>query len=1049
MKLMLVHLSDIHITSEDNTIIRQFPYIVDAVKNLDYELDMCVVTVTGDIAYSGQEEQYLIAMEALEKTKDNLSRSLSQGSHDPLPVHVVVLPGNHDCDFLISGDLRELILPTVLTDHTKATSTEVVDLCTAVQQRFFQFREAVESVSFEPASPNYDHRLAYQYKLACGDASVLFLCYNTAWLSQLHESQGRLYFPAEAVVLDQAECELVVAAFHHPYNWIESNSARSFRQRVETVADVILTGHEHVPSRRAQEGDHNQNNIYVEGGVLQDTNAPDISEFNVFIFDTVQQQYKFASFSWDGHKYSLADGSILGGESGGLGWKTYQENQARPSRRFRLSEEMKHILDDPGISLIHGRKGNLGLSDVFLYPELLQMRTRDEIFGQRISGNEIIDTLDSQSLIMITGDTESGKTCFAKTLFKDISDIGVTPVFIDGTRRLPTGDSIYGHIEGLFAEQFNKQQLEEYRQLDVSLRAIIIDDFDKLDLSPSQKKNLLNKLALHANNVIIFANDISSDLSDLTNPGHFRSTLGDVQRYRIQPMGFVSRNKLVERWMLLESGSDSSDLRFVQNLTRRNETINTIVGRNYVPSYPVYILAVLQALDAATHIEMNASTHGYFYELFIRTSLARGRSNIDFDIIASYLAYVARQFQLLGVKVIEESAFRSIHDDFQDRYDIRRSYESIKQQLLNQNILVAVNGGIAFRYSYLYNYFVASYLKDHIFESGVQETIARMSREVHIETNANILLFLAHLCKDPTVIAELLEASRARFPQRSPITLDADIRFLDSLGPTLPDVVYEERDTRANREAVLAKIDQVNPPDDGTIDFASDESESDVDADNPVVQIYAAVRHLDILGQILKNFPGSLEGSVKLDIARECYQLGLRSLSAIFDIIESDQAEILRQIAQIVKENNPRFTTLETENRARETLVEMSQVLTYGMILRVSRAVGSRDLFKTFEKLMKESDSAAYKLINCALEIDNRQDFPEGPIRTAVREFEDDPLPLSVLRHLVVSHFQLYPVGYITKKRMCDIMDISYSKLYRSTPVPKMIPAGRTRPRPN
>ena len=587
-------------------------------------------------------------------------------------------------------------------------------------------------------------------------------------------------------------------------------------------------------------------------------------------------------------------------------------------------------------------------------------------------------------------------------------------------------------------------QLDAYRQLDVSSRAIIVDDFDKLDQTPLQKRNSLNRLASYASYVIIFANDVASDLNDLTNPGSFQNPLGEVQHYRIQPLGFVGRNKLVERWMLLGEGSDSNDLAFVQNLNRRNETINTIIGRNYVPSYPVYVLAVLQALDAATPIDMNASTHGYFYELFIRTSLARGRSNIDFDIVVSYLAYVARQLQLQGVKIVEESEFRRIHDDFQEQYDIRRPYDLIKQQLISQNILVSIGGGIAFRYSYLYNYFVASYLKDHISETNVQETISRMSREVHIETNANILLFLAHLSKDPTVIGELLQAAKARFPQQSPMTLDADVKFLEGLGLTLPNVVYEERDTRTNREAVLATFDQANPPDNGAIDITSNELEAQVDVDNPVVQFYSAIRHLDILGQILKNFPGSLEGSAKLEIARECYQLGLRSLSAIFDIIDSEQTEILKQISDIIKENNPRFTSLEADNRARETLIGMTHVLTYGMILRISKAVGSRDLFKTFERLMKESDSAAYKLINSALEIDNRAEFPEIAIRRAVREFKDDVLPLSVLRHLVVSHFQLYPVEYTTKKSLCDIMGISYSKLYRSTPVPTMLPAART-----
>ena len=367
MRLMLVHLSDIHITSEENGITQKSPYIVDAVKNLDYEIDMCVVTVTGDIAYSGQEYQYLIAMDVLEKIKEGISTNFARVSNDPVPVHIVVVPGNHDCDFQISGNLRELILPTVLADHRQASSSEVVELCTAVQQCFFQFREAIESTSAEAASPSFNHRLAYRYKFDFEAHSILFLCYNTAWLSQLHESQGRLYFPAEAVVVtDQGDCELVVAAFHHPYNWIESDSARSFRERVESVADVILTGHEHVSSRRSQEGDRNQNNIYVEGGVLQDTKAPDLSEFNVFIFDTELKRHKFATFSWAGQKYSLTDRSIPGEEAGGLGWKEYEENQARLSRRFRVSERMRQILEDPGISLSHQKKGKSGAQRHFL-----------------------------------------------------------------------------------------------------------------------------------------------------------------------------------------------------------------------------------------------------------------------------------------------------------------------------------------------------------------------------------------------------------------------------------------------------------------------------------------------------------------------------------------------------------------------------------------------------------------------------------------------------------------------------------------------------------
>ena len=65
--------------------------------------------------------------------------------------------------------------------------------------------------------------------------------------------------------------------------------------------------------------------------------------------------------------------------------------------------------------------------------------------------------------------------------------------------------------------------------------------------------------------------------------------------YRIQPFGHVGRNRLIERWMLLGESADPEDSTFVRQLARVNETLNTLVGKNHIPSYPVYVLSVLQA----------------------------------------------------------------------------------------------------------------------------------------------------------------------------------------------------------------------------------------------------------------------------------------------------------------------------------------------------------------------------------------------------------------------------------------------------------------------
>ena len=496
--------------------------------------------------------------------------------------------------------------------------------------------------------------------------------------------------------------------------------------------------------------------------------------------------------------------------------------------------------------------------------------------------------------------------------------------------------------------------------------------------------------------------------------------------------------------MLLEEGVDPGEIAFVQNLTRITDTLDTLVGKNYVPSYPVYVLSVLQAFDAATPVDINASTHGYFYELFIRTSLARGRSNIDFDIIASYLAYLAYQLRVRGVTVVRDSELRTIHESYEEQYDISRSYDSLKRQLVSQNILVAVNDTFKFKYSYLYNYFVASYLRDHITEPKIREMITELSRAVHIESNANILLFLAHLSKDPVIIDELLTASKELYPDYTPAELRNDITFLTDLGLSPPNAVYEENDPKVHREAMLAEMDRVSPLDDVAMDVPPDEGDAVVDIDDPMVKFITALRHLGILGQILKNFPGSMEGTVKLEIARECYCLGLRSLSVAFDMIRSEQVEILKQIADLIRDRHPGFTASEIDNRAKETFIGLAHIVSYGMVKRVSKSVGSRELSNTFERLLKESNTPAYKLINSALELDLEAEFPDRAIRLVASEFEDATLPLSVLRHLVVTHFHLFPVGFKTKQGICDVMGIEYSSLQRSNPVPRMLPRGHT-----
>jgi len=53
MKVLLVHLSDLHIQGDEDPILYRAEYISSAVRNVDYELAACFIVVSGDTAYSG------------------------------------------------------------------------------------------------------------------------------------------------------------------------------------------------------------------------------------------------------------------------------------------------------------------------------------------------------------------------------------------------------------------------------------------------------------------------------------------------------------------------------------------------------------------------------------------------------------------------------------------------------------------------------------------------------------------------------------------------------------------------------------------------------------------------------------------------------------------------------------------------------------------------------------------------------------------------------------------------------------------------------------
>jgi 3',5'-cyclic AMP phosphodiesterase CpdA len=118
VKIALLHLSDIHFRTTNNYAATRAEHIARALGGIEAPFDSCIIAVSGDIAFSGRQEEYNVAYEFF----DALRRSVSDLGRGP--VFEVFIPGNHDCS-LPDEEIRSRLhdVQGVLKDVAAANGT--------------------------------------------------------------------------------------------------------------------------------------------------------------------------------------------------------------------------------------------------------------------------------------------------------------------------------------------------------------------------------------------------------------------------------------------------------------------------------------------------------------------------------------------------------------------------------------------------------------------------------------------------------------------------------------------------------------------------------------------------------------------------------------------------------------------------------------------------------------------------------------------------------------------------------------------------------------
>lgn len=1014
MNILIIHLSDIHLKAAKNSIFHKIDPLCKSIQNHALQNDYLFLLVTGDISYSGSDIEYTQAKVLL----DTLIKHLKNYSNKT--IQVILIPGNHDCNFDIHNkSKRNDRIQQILAENNPSINDTTIDLCCQVNDAYFNFKK-----DYLPnANILFSDKLLEIIEYPLDKYNIIFTCYNTSWICQ-PLPHPILYFPLarypEATFNHKSHLHITV--FHHSYNWVQYKNAREFKQHIESTSDLVFTGHEHLSSKSAKDNLEGNITEFIEGSILQDHDDEANSGFNLLSINLGEENHTILNFKWAKDIYTYGSKPpIL------IPLKRYN---ALNKRDFQINPEFLNILSDPGADFSHPRK-KLELEDFFIYPQLRDfkiVRTKTSTLFNDISSESLLNINESSNRILLVGPRRSGKTSLCYFLFKHYYNSNYVPILLNGfdikSHKLEKLDTL---IFKSFTQQYLNGSYEKYSQLDISKKLLIIDDYDMVALNKLFKASLLKNINTIYPNIIITGDEFFP-YDELTYQKEQKeSLLESYQKYRILEFGNLLRHKLVNKWNSIGKEEYIDDGELIRKNDAVEQTLNTIIGRNLVPAYPFYLMIILQTIELGIPHNLKDSSFGYYYELLITKSLLNmDIRNEEIDAYNNYIVELANYFFEHKLQVISGEELESFHTAYCKEFSITLRLEVLISNLVKGFILESINSSYKFKHKYVHYYYVAKYIANNISCDEIKGRVSKICDRLYRRQLAEILMFLTHLSKDPFIINEIVTKARDIVKDVSPIKFEDDISVIDGLLEEIPKQMLKNREVKAVREERLKEKDEIELKErqeqEGIVEeYDLDEEIVSLDF---ISKLNLSIKTIEIMGQIMKNYYGSLKGIKKYEIGEEAYLIGLRSLNSIISLFASRIEILINEIASLISRDKV-TDTVEKKKTAEKMVFSFFWLLSYGFIKRISTSIGSEKLSQTFKEILENNDNNAFRLIDISIKLDFFRSFPYSEVDKLAKTFTRKSLPYALLRSFVINYLYMFPTEFRDKQRICNILGIS------------------------
>jgi len=872
MNILFLHIGDLHIENKQGLNLFQIHKIVDSLNSFR-SFDRIIIIISGDIAYSGEEDQYDVAYYCVGNIIAGIKRHYGYtGQFD-----VLCVPGNHDVFHngnCMTGDTLQCIRKA--NEYEKHLSEELQK-----QNSFLNF--AKRNNCF--LSGNIFCRRKIDVNGFVIEANLI----NSAVFSIFDEDKGLHYIPQHCIndLNAPSGADFVITVMHHSPDWYVDSYKNMLEAAIYGKSSLVFYGHEHYIGNKKVSHENNAPALIQAGGCLCENDNWTKSTYHVGLLDTETLVYKQGKFIWNDGQKQYEQKEVI--ENVLLKKPSIEKHiDVLPSYIVSLCEDIKHDISED-------------FRDYYVFPRI-QTEDQNGTIGKEITTEEeFISELLKRKKNLITGGYNSGKSALLKSLFfclsKDYVVIYCDIADIRGKRAERIIKNCFVDIYGDNESDYNR-----FLQIPKEKRILIIDDIDQI--KQCSFDSFISELG-ETFEYFIFASKQILDISLLDRMKVLLKTIDLVYKYRITPFYSDKRYTLIKKVVSLQIEDSESITKTTQLLS---EAIKA--QRRFISLDPDFIIKYVEYYCKNIG-EASNNDSGVFSKVFeaslINAISKYQTSKLSVDKIFVLLSKIAHYIHFNKTYPIPHISVIEIIDAYNEKYgDSVNSIEAVNI-MTNAKVLISEVGseGYLFANKNYLAFFVAREVNSQYNTMGDDSDLQKILKCSCFGINSDILLFISYITDNIRILRLILHMvneyssgwDEFRFGDNMPQFLKSERKHTVDLPPS---------DARDNEKKAEIEAEKTTSNELTTLDIYD---YSEADADQFVNQIIRAGSLLIVVAKCLPNFEHNMFKADKDAFVDVIYRLP----NKIFLLWAADVDRNVDELYQFFKEQSQDYFSRQRE----------------------------------------------------------------------------------------------------------------------------------------